>query len=65
MYLRDYRLEPPDEPEVAGICCGCGDAILQNEDFAIFEDGRMIHDDEDCKVAFVDRLLGMKGRMIA
>jgi pyruvate/2-oxoacid:ferredoxin oxidoreductase beta subunit len=56
--LKDWRLEPPRRPGIIGVCCGCGDTILVNEEYHIFENGRRIHNHPDCKVYYVDRLLG-------
>lgn len=57
--LREYKLEPPDDYSEIGKCCGCGDVILANEDYAIFENGKRIHNHPDCKVHFVDHMLGV------
>lgn len=58
MKLKDWRLEPPQAAGIVGVCCGCGDTILTTEEYRIFESGRKIHDHPDCKVHFVDRMLG-------
>jgi hypothetical protein len=59
MRLGDWRLEPPREPDEAGVCSGCGEAILADEERLVFESGKMIHAHADCKVRFVDRMLGL------
>ncbi|MDT8900797.1 hypothetical protein [Anaeroselena agilis] len=58
MRLGDLRLNPPREPREAGMCSGCGEAILADEERLVFESGRMIHAHPDCKLRFVDRMLG-------
>lgn len=60
MWLADYRPEPPPEPEEIGVCRGCGDVILADEGYCVFEDGGKIHNHRDCKVFFVDRVLGLR-----
>ncbi len=59
MRLGDRRLEPPREPREAGVCCGCGEAVLADEEWLVFESGKMIHAHPDCKVRLVDRMLGL------
>lgn len=60
MKLGDWRLEPRREPREAGRCSGCGEWILADEEALVFESGKMIHAHPDCKVGFVDRMLGRK-----
>lgn len=60
MRLGDWRLEPPPEPTAAGRCSGCGDAILAGEEYLVFEHGGRLHAHPDCKVHFVDRMLGLR-----
>lgn len=57
--LPQRHMSPPPEPREVGICAGCGDEILADEDWLTFESGKRIHDHDDCKVAFVDRMLGL------
>ncbi len=59
MRLGDWRLDPPREPAEAGVCSGCGEAILADEERLVFESGKMIHAHTDCKVRLVDRMLGL------
>lgn len=57
--LGEFRLIPKAEPSEVSVCAGCGDAILDGEEFRTFEGGRRIHDHPDCKVALVDKMLGI------
>lgn len=59
--MNDYRMMPWPEPSEIGICYGCGEPILAGEEYAVFESGRKIHIDVDCKAAYVDRMLGIAG----
>lgn len=63
--MNDYRMTPRPEPSEIGICCGCGEPILAGEEYAVFESGKKIHIDVDCKAAFVDRMLGIAGGLVA
>lgn len=56
MMLSDYRINPSDEPDVIGTCISCGEDILANEPYRIAETGDKIHDCEDCKINFADRM---------
>lgn len=60
MRLPEWRLEPGREPVEIGVCCGCGEAILNGEAWLVFESGKRIHAHEDCKLRFVDRMLGLE-----
>lgn len=58
--VRERRLEPPPEPVGVGVCWGCREAILDGEEYYVFENGRRIHAGADCKTGYVDRLLGLR-----
>lgn len=60
MRLGDWRLEPRREPVETGVCSGCGEAIVDGEEWLAFESGRKVHADADCKLRFVDRMLGIR-----
>ncbi len=60
MRLGDWRSEPRREPGEIGVCSGCGEAILAGEEWLMFESGKRIHAQADCKLRFVDRMLGLE-----
>ncbi len=60
--LWEWRTEPPREPEERGVCSGCGEAIVEGEEWLVFESGRKVHADADCKLRLVDRMLGLRCR---
>lgn len=62
MTAPDFRLEPPAGPRQIGVCAGCGDPVMEGEDYCGFECGWLIHDNNDCKVGVVEKILGRMGR---
>lgn len=46
---------PNSKETPAGICAGCGETIWSYEEYRILEDGELVHEDDYCKCAYVDK----------
>lgn len=50
--LDRHLYDLPVEPEIVGICCGCGEEVYESEEYGLYENQDILHDDPFCITAF-------------
>ena len=54
----DRSPSPPPEPPEIGVCVGCGDPVLADEEHWDMG-GKLLHYDQQCYIGWVNRMLGV------